>query len=96
MIDQIQTNKLLFLDIETCGSYATIEELEEKNLILFNLWNKMGDSYFRRHYSEDERMSAGELFKKYSGLLPEFGRVVCVSAGFITGDERKNTIIYKG
>ena len=37
MIEQIKTNKLLFLDIETCGSYGTIEELEDKNIILFNL-----------------------------------------------------------
>ena len=94
MIDQIQPSKLLFLDIETCGSYATIEELEERNRILYNLWNKMGDSYFRRHYPEDERMSDGELFKKYSGLLPEFGRVVCVSAGFIVKRRKKNTILH--
>ena len=96
MIDQIKTNKLLFLDIETCGCYATLEELQENNQILYNLWNKMGDSYFRRHYSEDERMSDGELFKKYSGLLPEFGRVVCVSAGFITKKERKIQSFIKG
>ena len=96
MIDQIQPSKLLFIDIETCGSYATLEELEDKNNVLNNLWNKMGDSYFRRHYPEDERMSDGELFKKYSGLLPEFGRVVCVSAGFITGEERKIQSFTKG
>ena len=96
MIDQIQPSKLLFIDIETCGSYATLEELEDKNSVLHNLWNKMGDSYFRRHYPEDERMSDGELFKKYSGLLPEFGRVVCVSAGFITGEERKIQSFTKG
>ena len=92
----IQENKLLFFDIETCGSYATIEEMEEKNIILYNLWKKMGDSYFRRHYPEDERMSEGELFKKYAGLLPEFGRIVCVSAGFITGKERKIQSFTKG
>ena len=34
----IQENKLLFFDIETSGSYATIEELEDKNLTLYNLW----------------------------------------------------------
>ena len=56
----------------------------------------MGESYFRRHYPEDERMSSGELYKKYSGLLPEFGRVVCVSAGFINGGERKIQSFYKG
>jgi len=92
----IQENKLLFFDIETCGSYATIEEMEEKNTILYNLWNKMGESYFRRHYPEDERMSEGELFKKYAGLLPEFGRIVCVSAGFITAKERKIQSFTKG
>ena len=47
---------------------SSLEELEDKNITLFNLWNKMGDSYFRRHYPEDERMSDGELFKKYSGF----------------------------
>jgi uncharacterized protein YprB with RNaseH-like and TPR domain len=92
----INENKLLFFDIETSGSHATIEELEDKNSILFTLWGKMGVSYFRRHYPEDERMSSGELYKKYSGLLPEFGRVVCVSAGFINGGERKIQSFYKG
>ena len=92
----IQENKLLFFDIETAGSYATIEELEDKNLTLYNLWVKMGESYFRRHYPEDERMSSGELYKKYSGLLPEFGRIVCVSVGFIVNDERKIQSFIKG
>jgi len=89
MIDQIKPDKLLFIDIETCGCYSTLEELGDSDNTLFNLWNKIGDSYFRRHYPEDERMSSGELFKKYAGLLPEFGRIVCVSAGFIVGEDRK-------
>ena len=57
-MNNIQENKLLFIDIETCGSHATLDELEENNTILFNLWNKMGESYFKRHYPEDERMSS--------------------------------------
>ena len=96
MLDKVAENKLLFLDIETCGSYASLNELEENNIILFNLWNKMGESYFKRHYPEDERMSSNELFKKYAGLLPEFGRVVCVSVGFINEDERKIQSFTKG
>ena len=65
MLDQVQTNKLLFIDIETCGCYATLDEVEEKNITLFNLWNKMGDSYFRRHYSEDERIIISGSIKNY-------------------------------
>ena len=80
-MNSINENKLLFFDVETCGSYSSVEEMEEKNIILYNLWSKIGESYFKRHYPEDERMSNGELYKKYAGLLPEFGRVVCVSAG---------------
>ena len=96
MMKDIQENKLLFLDIETCGAYATLHELQENNIILFNLWNKIGESYFKRHYPEDERMSANELFKKYSGLLPEFGKVVCVSVGFLNSGERKIQSFTKG
>ena len=48
-MNEIKENKLLFFDIETSGSYATIEELEDKNLTLYNLWIKIGESYFRRH-----------------------------------------------
>jgi len=95
-VKNITPNKLLFLDIETCGTYATLKGLEENNTILFNLWNKMGESYFKRHYPEDERMSSNELFKKYAGLLPEFGRIVCVSVGFINGGERKIQSFTKG
>ena len=95
-MNNIQENKLLFLDIETCGTYATLNDLEENNIILFNLWNKIGESYFKRHYPEDERMSSNELFKKYSGLLPEFGRIVCISVGFINGGKRKIQSFTKG
>jgi len=95
-MSSINKDKLLFFDIETSGSYATIDEMKEKNIIIYNLWVKMGEPYFKRHYPEDDRMSGGELYKKYSGLLPEFGRVVCVSAGFINGGERKIQSFYKG
>ena len=40
MIDQIQANKLLFIDIESCGSYATLEELEDKTPSLKTITSK--------------------------------------------------------
>ena len=38
MLDNINENKLLFLDIETTGTYATLEEMEQNNKTLFQLW----------------------------------------------------------
>ena len=97
MLDNINENKLLFLDIETAGTFATLEEMEQNNEILFQLWDNTGDSYFRRHYVEDARLSSSELFKKYSALLPEFGRVVCISVGFLLkGGEKKLQSFSKG
>ncbi len=69
MLDNINENKLLFLDIETAGTYATLEEMEQNNETLFQLWDNTGDSYFRRHYVEDARLSSSELFKKYGALF---------------------------
>jgi len=63
MLDNINENKLLFLDIETAGTYATLEDMEQNNKTLFQLWDNTGDSYFRRHYVEDARLSSSELFK---------------------------------
>ena len=69
-------------------NYHTIDDVTSLSGIVKYYIVEWGD--------EDERMSDGELFKKYSGLLPEFGRVVCVSAGFITGEDRKIQSFTKG
>jgi|TARA_R110002020_G_scaffold120758_2_gene275084 uncharacterized protein YprB with RNaseH-like and TPR domain len=89
MLENINENKLLFLDIETAGAYKDSFDLKEQNPVLWNLWDSIGCSYFRRHYPEDSDKDCDFLYKKYSGLLPEFGKIVCTSVGFINGKEEK-------
>jgi len=89
MLENINKNKLLFIDIETVGSYKDSYELKKMNPTLWDLWDTIGCSYFRRHYSEDSEKDCDFLYKKYSALLPEFGKIVCVSVGFINGGEEK-------
>ena len=89
MLENINENKLLFIDIETAGSYKDSHELKKMDESLWDLWDVIGCSYFRRHYPEDEDKDCEFLYEKYSGLLPEFGKIVCISVGFINGEEEK-------
>ena len=79
-------HKLLFLDIETVGAYKDSLSLSKENPALNEVWETTGMSYFRRHYSEDIELPDNEIFAKRGGLLPEFGKIVCVSVGFILAD----------
>ena len=89
MLENINQNKLLFIDIETAGAYESASQLKKEDLDLWNLWDTIGCSYFRRHYPEDVDEDCNFLYKKYSALLPEFGKIICVSVGFINGSEEK-------
>ncbi len=76
-------NKLLFLDIETVGVADDLDDLGHTHPQLLNIWQSSGVDYFKRRYPEDSELSSNDLFVKRSALLPEFGKIVCVSVGFI-------------
>lgn len=76
-------NKLLFLDIETVGVADDLDDLGHTHPQLLNIWQSSGVDYFKRRYPEDSELSSNDLFVKRSALLPEFGKIVCVSVGFM-------------
>jgi len=79
-------NKLLFLDIETVGVADDLDDLGQTHPQLLNIWQTSGVDYFKRRYPEDSQLPSNDLFIKRSALLPEFGKIVCVSVGFILDD----------
>ena len=79
-------NKLLFLDIETVGVADDLDDLSQTHPQLLKIWQSSGVDYFKRRYPEDSQLSSNDLFIKRSALLPEFGKIVCVSVGFILED----------
>ena len=81
MIDNI--NKLLFLDIETVGGTKTIDDLHSQDKQLYKVWEESGYDYFKRQYPEDSELSSNDMFSKRAGLLAEFGKIVCISVGFV-------------
>ena len=77
-------HKLLFLDVETVGGYSDLDDLYSENKQLHEVWKEVGLPYFQRHYSDHiNEYSSYDYYEKYSALLPEFGKIVCISVGFI-------------
>ena len=81
MIDNI--NKLLFLDIETVGAYPFADDLHYEDEQLYNVWKDSGYEYFKRQYPEDAELGQIAMYKKRAGLLAEFGKIICISVGFV-------------
>ena len=76
-------HKLLFIDIETVGIDEDLDSLHSTNPRLSKIWEETGWDYFKRRYSEDSELSSNEMFVKRAALLPEFGKIICISVGFI-------------
>jgi DNA polymerase elongation subunit (family B) len=77
MLDNIKLEDILFLDIETVPSEASFEDLDSQ---MQNLWEKKS-RYFR---TDDEK---AESVYDRAGIYAEFGKIICISAGIISGSD---------
>lgn len=74
MLNAIKLDKLLFIDIETVPAAARFDDLSDEMRALFEL--KVG-----RWKPEDK--SLADYYQDRGAILAEFGRVVCISVGFL-------------
>jgi uncharacterized protein YprB with RNaseH-like and TPR domain len=70
---------LIFIDLETASSKASFDELPEG---LQELWIKKS-----MLLKNEEEKSAQELYFEKAGIYAEFGKVICISIGFIHLDQ---------
>lgn len=80
-------NNILFLDIETVPQYPSYTDLPEA-------WKSLWDhkaSYLIRH-KEDETT---ESVYNRAGIYAEFGKIVCISCGVISGANDDKKLIIK-
>lgn len=73
--------KIMFLDIETVPQQADISEISED---LTHLWEEKYHLIQKRmpeKYSDET--TAAEAFANSAGIYAEFGKIVCISVGFI-------------
>lgn len=73
MFEQISSEDILFIDIETVPQKGDFNELSEQ---FQKLWDKKS-SFFR-----NEDQTASDVYER-AGIYAEFGRIICISAGVI-------------
>ncbi|MCF8379975.1 MAG: 3'-5' exonuclease [Bacteroidales bacterium] len=72
-MEHISPENLLFIDIETVPQSATYEEMDETRK---KLWNKKAQFLIK------EGESPEKIFQR-SGIYAEFGKIICISAGYL-------------
>jgi DNA polymerase elongation subunit (family B) len=83
----------IFFDIETAGLYPTLEECNNQDPHLAELWIKRC-KWLQKNVDPGESTDPSDLWLNRSSLHPEFGRVVCVSFGVFQGETEKITSFY--
>ncbi|MFM1877150.1 MAG: hypothetical protein RLZZ241_16 [Bacteroidota bacterium] len=75
MLDRIRLENILFLDVETVPEQAAYEDLSPETQELWELKT--------RNLRKEEITS--EAFYERAGIWAEFGKIICISAGYFTG-----------
>ncbi|MDR2836275.1 MAG: 3'-5' exonuclease [Bacteroidales bacterium] len=73
MIENLDLSKIFFIDIETVPQYSEFEEMPEN---FQKHWDKKS-SHFR-----ELTQNAADVYHR-AGIYSEFGKIVCISLGFI-------------
>jgi len=73
-INTIKLNKVLFLDIETVPQTYQFSEVDEKTKELFEA---------KTRFMQKDDKSYTDLYNERAGIYAEFGKIVCISVGFV-------------
>jgi hypothetical protein len=86
MLKNLDYSKVLFLDIETVPLAYNFNELDERSKFL---WDKK-----TKYIQEKEEENAEGVYLK-AGIYAEFGKVICISVGFIMQKDGEQQIRIK-
>ena len=79
MFTQKEIQDILFLDIETVCMVGDYHDLSPR---MAALWDKKAQRYMRQELD----MGPEELFWEKGGIHAEFGKIVCISCGYVRFD----------
>jgi hypothetical protein len=74
MIEKVQVENILFLDIETVPQTYIYEDLDEDTKHLFES---------KTRSQKTDLKTYEEIYHERGGILAEFGKIICISVGYI-------------
>jgi hypothetical protein len=74
MMKKVPLDKVLFLDIETVPQVYDYAELDEKTRELFDA---------KTRFLRKEQSTESEMYDERAGIYAEFGKIICISVGFV-------------
>lgn len=74
MLQKINLDKVLFLDIETVPQTYQWEEVDPTTAALFE---------HKTRFQQKDGKAVEEIYQERAGILAEFGKIVCISCGFV-------------
>jgi predicted PolB exonuclease-like 3'-5' exonuclease len=86
-------NKILFIDIETVGISSTYKKFSSDYSELHLQFVKYLD-WFTKRFPEDSELSIDQIFESRASLVPEFAKIICVSAGVVDKDGELKKMSY--
>lgn len=86
MLDKAPLERILFLDIETVPETYNFSELDEKTKELFDA---------KTRFLQKDDKTVETVFEERAGIYAEFGKIVCISVGFVNKTRTGNQIRMK-
>lgn len=85
MLENLKLENILFVDIETVPQFQSYSELDDR---WKPLWNKKAGVIAKNNESPEE------IYNR-AGIYAEFGKIICISAGFLNRSENDWTFRVK-
>ena len=82
MIEKVKLSNVLFLDIETVPQVSHVEKLSEEAQHLFYLKNRARFAHPDLEKADYET-KLGKVFNDVGGIQAEFGKIICITVGFV-------------
>ena len=79
-------DSMLLIDIETVSQYNDFNAMP-------SLWKQLWNAKIERLLSEDE--TAESFYPKRAAIMAEFGKIICISAGYFTNDNGRSILRVK-
>jgi DNA polymerase elongation subunit (family B) len=87
MLNHINLGSILFLDIETVSNTKSYEELDVN---LQKFWKLKCRGILKKYDEEITEEEAAAAFTDKAGIFAEFGKIICISVGFLVKSTDKS------